>query len=721
MTKKKKKLGKVGSNLTKVVKQFIQGKSYKPQPLGELRRALGLPQQHEATLRGVLDHLIEEGDVDIVGKKYVASHRQADILTGVLRVHPRGFGFLQPDEASPYLQDIFIPKHLTQHAVDGDLVEVMVNPDSFSEKGPEGRVITILKRSRTHITGIIKHISRTEEIIAYVPLLGTRKRVIVETASDQEVQVGDRVIMEVLDWGSEASETTAKLSHHLGHISDPSCDIDAAIEEYELKDQFPSPVINAAKKYGTQVSQSEIKIREDLRDLECVTIDPNTAKDFDDALSLTKDSKGVYHLGVHIADVSHYVTMDSVLDKEASKRCNSTYFPNRCIPMLPYELSESLCSLKPNVNRLAATVFMDFDQNGTLIDYRITRSVIKSKKRFTYEQAKQVLDGELKSPHAKLLKLMTELCALLKKKRHDRGSIEFALPELVVVVDKDGAPYATDFVEYDITHRMVEEFMLKANETVAQHLCHMGKDITYRIHEEPSDDNMREFASLARTFGFQLPDEPTPDDLQQMFDRALDSPFGAYLSTGFIRRMRLASYSPKNIGHYGLALTHYCHFTSPIRRYVDLVIHRILFGEDHDLIHLENVALRSSEQERISSRAENSVNLLKKLRLLQGLDKVQPHYQFEAVVTQVKPFGFFFEVLDLMLEGFMHISEIEDDYYIYDESRSRLRGRATGTTYSPGTPVTVMLKDIDLILLQTQWDIVTTSGVRSRKKRRRKK
>lgn len=702
MQKRKRKPSKVQSNLDKVVRQYVQGKSFRPQELDELLQTLGLPYLHQKTLLDILDSLIDEGLIDKVNGKYVLSRRKADIVQGVLRVHPKGFGFLQPDSSSSFIQDIFIPKHLTMHAVDGDRVEVVVNPDVFSEKGPEGRVITILKRSRTHIAGIINNITRNGDIQAYVPLLGSRKRVHVEGQGE----VGDRVIMEVLNWGSNNEDTEARITHKIGHISDPSCDIEAAIEEFELRNHFPAAAIEEAQQFGTKIPQSEISNREDLRELECVTIDPKTAKDFDDALSLSKDKKGHYHLGVHIADVTYYVQQGGQLDIEAKKRCNSTYFPNFCLPMLPKELSENLCSLKPNVNRLAATVFMEFNQEGALIDYRITRSVIKSKKRFTYEDAKEVLDGKQKSIHSPLLKRMKELCLLLKRQRYLRGSIEFSLPELLVLVNEGGMPYATEYIDYDITHQMVEEFMLKANETVALHLSKQGKALAYRVHDEPSEDNLREFATLARTFGFSLPDEPSPKDLQKMFDEALNDPDGSYLATSFIRRMRMASYSPQNIGHYGLALTHYCHFTSPIRRYTDLVIHRILFEKEIEPMELDAITLRCSEQERISSRAESSVKLLKKLRFLEAHNREEPHFAYHAVVTQIKPFGFYFEVLDLMLEGFVHLSELDDDYYIYDESYSRLRGRSTKNIYQPGTPIDVMLKHIDLIFLETGWHIV---------------
>ena len=497
--------------------------------------------------------------------------------------------------------------------------------------------------------------------------------------------MGDRIVMEVLDWGSKETETLCRMSHHIGHISNPSCDVPAAIEEFGIRFDFPQRAVQEAQSVGTQVARKEIANREDLREIECFTIDPDTAKDYDDALSLTIDKKGQYELGVHIADVSHYVRSGTALDKEARLRCNSTYFPGVCIPMLPPELSDNLCSLKADVNRLTISVFISFDKEGNQLQYRIVRSVINSAKRFTYREAKQVLDGKKKSRHEPTLKKMVELCGLLKRKRYERGSIEFSIPEQIVLVDAQGVPQGLDYIEYDITHQMVEEFMLKANETVATHLNNLGKNLTYRIHDEPSEENLKDFSMLASAFGFDLSEIPTAKEMQKLLDEAMHTPYGQYLATSYIRRMRLAIYSPDNIGHYGLGLTHYCHFTSPIRRYVDLVVHRILFGESDDREGLEIIAADCSEQERISSKAESSVVLLKRLRYLKTLQEKEPQRQYEAVITRVKNFGFFFEVIELMLESFIHISDIGSDFYIFDEERMRLRGRREGQVFSPAT------------------------------------
>lgn len=642
------------------------------------------------------------------------------IAKGTMRIHPRGFGFLIPEDKEHFPRDIFVPPSLTKGAVNGDVVEVEADLSSLSsEKGPEGRVIAIIVRSRSHMAGIIIDAPKHGHTYAYAPLLGKDREIRIQKKSGQSVQIGDRIVIRVTDWGSASRECVGEMVEYIGHISDPTQDIASAIEEYELFDAFSTEALEEARDYGSKVTAKDIEKREDLRDLECFTIDPETARDFDDALSLRKDKKGHYFLGVHIADVSHYVRPGTALDKDALQRCNSTYFPGCVLPMLPHELSSHLCSLKPQVNRLAASVLMQFDETGELLDYRITRSVIRSQTRFSYPEALAVLEGKQKSKHKKTLSLMVELCHLLKKHRSLRGSIEFAVPSLKLEVDEEGVPLQIVVEPYDITHQLVEEFMLKANELVATDLANKGKPLTYRVHPEPSEDNMQEFIALARAYGFSLSSKPTSQELQQLFDEARESAFGSFLTISFIRAMRLATYSTQNIGHYGLGLEYYTHFTSPIRRYADLIVHRALFEKQKKDVDLEEVALRCSEQERLSARAENDVILLKKLRLLQGLLDGQPSRRFEANITQVKPVGFAFEVTKLMLEGFFPLRALEEDFFNFDERQLALVGLHSDKVYRCGDKITVAVHFIDFIVKEVQWTLLPTGGRRMKKSRRR--
>jgi ribonuclease R len=625
-----------------------------------------------------------------------------DVITGILRVHPRGFGFVQPTHSAEYPKEIFIPKHCIGGGVDGDTVEVAVDPNSNWERGPEGKVVEIIQRGRTHLAGIVHYAESKGNYLIYAPLLGTSKPISVR--SKKVWNVGDRVVVKISDWGTEEEETRGEIERFIGSIADPSLDIPAAIEEYDLPKEFSKAATDQAKAWGSSVSPRDMKGREDVTSLVTITIDPETAKDFDDALSLTKDSNG-YHLGVHIADVAHYVPAGSPLDEEATRRCNSTYFPGFCLPMLPHELSSELCSLRPDVIRLTASVFMDFDLDGHLQQYRIARTAIKSSKRFTYEEAKEVLDGKKKSPFAPLLHEMVDLCGLLKKRRSERGSIDFALADLVISVDEHGVPRGTHTVEYDITHQLVEEFMLKANEVVARHLAGKEKPVVFRIHEEPSPDNIEEFYTLARTLGFPLSGKPTTKELQELFAKAKETPFGKQLSVGFIRSMKLACYSEANVGHFGLALEYYCHFTSPIRRYIDLTIQRLLFEEQGPDTDVPKIALRCSERERVSFRAETSVKVLKKIRLLDAWRTEDPHATYDAVVTKVRPFGLAFEVEALALEGFLHISELENDYFLFHPQQGTLVGRSSGMVHRVGEALKVRVATTDLILLETKWEL----------------
>jgi ribonuclease R len=717
---KKSKKDKLFDNLIKTTSQFMSGRSFISLSLLDLIDKLRIPPQHRKLFLEVLNTLVKNGEATFKNNTYRWKGSHADTISGTVRMHPRGFGFVEPDEPTGLTGDIFIPKHLTQNAVDGDKVEVIINHESISEKGPEGKIMGILERGRTHIAGIIREIDHLGDVIAYVPLLGLSQRVIVDTATHTPVRIGDRIIMEVTDWGTKDTETQCRFSHYLGHIDDHKCDIPAAIEEYELRNDFPLATIEEAQNFGKIVRKKDMADREDFRDQECITIDPNTAKDFDDALTLTKDKKGHYHLGVHIADVTHYISPGTALDKEAQARCNSTYFPGYCLPMLPKELSNNLCSLKPNVNRLTVSVLMEIDKNGDLVDYRITRSVIRSCKRFTYEEAKKVLDKEKKSPHYALLKRMENLCFLLKNKRFERGSLDLSLPDLIVIVDEEGFPDRTEYVEYDITHQLVEEFMLKANEVVARHLTDEEHHVAYRVHETPPDENLKDFVNLARAFGFELPDAPTQDELQKFFNEAVESPYGQHLAACYIRRMRMAVYSPENIGHYGLSLTHYCHFTSPIRRYADILVHRTLFEQGLEQKPLELITTHCSEQERISARAENSVKLLKKLRLIKGINDHDPYYEYEAVITSVKQWGITIEILAYMMESFIHISEVGNDYFEFVEREMKLIGKRTKATYRSGDKVTVMLRHVDFITLESKWDLISDGPQQENKPKSRR-
>ena len=694
-------------NLLKATHEFIKGRHYSPQTKDSLVDRLNIHKDHLAIFEGVLHSLKDEGKIHVVEDKYHHAEEAQPRLTpgecmvrGTISVHPRGFGFI--NRPSPQ-EDVFIPKVHINGAVDGDLVDAIATTHPASEKGPEGRVVSIVQRRRQQIAGTVTA-CQGKTATVYSSLLGEIHPITCRLEPSQKVEVGDRVVLSVQSWGQKREPSECSLEKVLGHVSDPSVDIPFAIAESGIRQEFSEAVIEEAQSFGTRVRSLDIKGRVDLRELECVTIDPDTAKDFDDAISIEKIGTD-YRVGVHIADVSYYVKPGSAMDAEARLRCNSTYFPNTCIPMLPRELSENLCSLKPNVVRLTVSVFFTVSESGETTDWEVIRSVIKSQKRFTYREVKAILDGK-EDPHKPLLLAMVSVCERLKKRRSERGSVQLYVPELVIKVNEKGVPTGTDLVEYDITHQMVEECMLKANEIVAIHLGRMGKDVSYRIHEEPAEESLRDFSALVGSYGYTMPEAPTPQDIQKFFLEVEGTPQASYLAVCYIKSMRLACYSPDNIGHYGLSLEHYCHFTSPIRRYIDTIIHRLLFEEGPNREELSLICQEASEKERVSARAEGTVVTIKKLRLLDEQWRKKPKTAFEAVITRVKPFGVFFDITSLMLEGFLHVSELEDDYFLFNDRTSQLEGCDYGHTYGSGDRIFVQCDQVNILMQEASWTLV---------------
>ena len=662
----------------------------------------------------------------ITGKKRMTqqlprtnSESDQKIIEGVIHIHAKGFGFVTPSESTNFSEDVFIPKHLKKNAIDGDLVEIVVRPERKKDKGPEGYVLSVKKRVKELFVGTVWSLNSKGDYLVYVKSFGDGKLALVKKSKKLSYKVGDHLRLRVIDWAEEHQPALCKVEKKIGSLFDAAIDVKVAAKDFDIRSEWPASLLKEVEKLPDHVSKLDLENRLDLTGLETFTIDPKTAKDYDDALSLSKDKKG-YHLAVHIADVSHYVKQGSQLDKEARQRGNSTYFPGVCVPMLPEALSNHLCSLKEKEVRLSISVLIDFDKEGEVIDSKIEKAYIFSQKRFNYEEAKLILDQKKKSPHFSTLKLMEELCLILKKKRLERGSVDLILPEIVVQVDKKGVPYGVEVVEYDITHQLVEEFMLKANEIVAEHFIKKERQAIFRVHESPNPENLEEFYSFVRSLGFFLSSKPTQKEIQSLFVQAKESPHLERLSVAFVRSMKMAFYSDQNIGHFGLALENYCHFTSPIRRYSDLVIHRLLFNVA--ISDLKQVANTCSEKERISFKAESSVILMKKMRLLSSYHKEDPRRLYKGVVSRVKKFGFLFDVEPLQIEGLVHISELDDDYYHFDQKSQSLVGERFGNSFEVGMVFNFSLLSIDLITLECKWGLVRRSRLKKskREKSRRK-
>jgi ribonuclease R len=692
---------KVQENFALMILQHLHGKNYRPTLTQDLALRLAiLPELFTAFEECLTSLKSKDLLYQTLKGEWLSRHAdEKQFHEGIISFHPRGFAFVRLDKGPE--GDVFIPPSHTLNALPSD--HVLVEITGQDRKGPEGRVVQVIKRSENGLFGVIID-SVKDRATAFVPAF-SQHRINIELSDNEILETGERVMLKVLKWEQKEQEISCALIEKLGHINDPSLDTDIAIDEYGLRRDFPGAVLDEALAKGKKVSIKQIKERLDLRETLTLTIDPDTAKDFDDAISIIKKESG-FSLGVHIADVAHYVQANSSLDEEASKRSNSTYFPGYCLPMLPAELSNELCSLKPNVNRLTVSVLMEFNHEGALIKHEIVRSVIKSRKRLSYRQALAIIKGETKSPFFETLNWMVELCHLLKKQKAIRGSVEFSLPDASVICNQEGKPIRIDYVEYDITHQMIEEFMVKANEVVASHLDSKNKSLIFRVHEAPLIDDLKEFLQSAKNFGHQFSGQPTPQHLQQFFVAIQQAPYASQLATSYIRSMKLAQYSPENVGHYGLGLSHYCHFTSPIRRYSDLTVIRALFNEQQvDVEQLTKIAQNCSDAERQSAKAESSVSSLKKLRLLKEQIEENPQLAFEVILTKIRPFGISFDLQQFMFEGFIHISALGDDYFIFDEEALTLRGKSSQLLLQTGIKAKVKLLEVDLIHRECKWQL----------------
>ncbi len=698
--KSKKKLIQ---NLGSTVEGFILGRKYKPLTLEKIAEKLAIPNEYLCYLTIILENLLKKNKLVIRNKKYFKVNNDNNNFQCTLRLNQRGFGFAEIIDPPPdFKEDIFIPKSKINNAIDGDIVEVKAS-EKVTSKGPEGEVVNILKRGRSHLAGTVCHVDNVNYQVI-VPVLGPDK--IINITAKTKLEIGDRIVMNVNSWSSEESKIQATFSHKIGSIFKAKYDLIAAVEEFEIRNSFTKKVMDEALKLGSSVKKADLKDRVDLTDLTTITIDPKTARDFDDALSLTKTSKGEYKLGVHIADVSNYIKPDSSLDKEAYSRANSIYFPEKCIPMLPFELSNGLCSLRPNVIRLCISVLMILDKSGKLKSYEIVKSFIKSKKRFTYEEAFSILENKRKSSFAPLLKLMADLCELLKEQRFTRGSIDFSLPDCFIEIAEDGEPLSIQTVEYDISHQLVEEFMLKANEVVAKHLSDSNKQAIYRVHEKPKEDSLNEFLNITTQYGFRPLKNPTNKQLQELFAKVKLSPYYKDISIAFIKSMKLANYSASNIGHFGLSLDYYCHFTSPIRRYSDLIIHRLLFSKDTKIEKIDVIANHCSNQERKAMKAENSVKYLKKLRLLAKKHQNDPDFIFKATITKIKPFALYFDIPEYFMEDSVPLNELKQDYFVFHPKQNTLIGKYTNFKFRLSDTIYLQLDKVDLVSQRLKWKIL---------------
>lgn len=688
--------------------EHINSKGFRPVTEDELFKRLNIVAHHSSIFNEVIQKLVEDGSILIEASHQwiLPSHdREQNFVYGTLSLNPKGFGFvkIQRGESSLIGQEVFISKDNLYDALHQDEVCVLLTKQDH--RGWEGSIVRVVSRSQSTLYGFLTQFYPTKQTWqVHVPIMPEHQFIATQSLIDpSELCPGSRVSLNLLKAGDRYKASELSIIENLGHIDCAQDDIPFAMQEYGIRHEFPENCMEETRALGKRVKQTQLAKRKDLRDLDTITIDPETAKDFDDAISIEKLENGSIRLWVHIADVPSYVTPSSHLDLEARKRGNSTYFPSHCVPMLPTELSDELCSLKPNVLRLAITTEIDFDSSGQIIGHKIYRSVIRSNRRLSYEEAMKMIETPNSSLASNMLEMMNTLYEKRLSLRLTRGALQLALPEAKIYCREDGNPDYIKLIDYDRSHQLIEEFMVTTNEVIAQHLCENNLPGIFRVHEAPDDKAYESFQDLVYSYGFDFKVQNNPKELQNFFKEIQDKPYYPQVCVAYIRCMKLAIYHEENRGHFGLALNHYCHFTSPIRRYSDLLTMRSVLGEEQS-IDWSKEAMYLSETERRSGQAEQSVSSLKKWRLIK--QKFEGNARsFYGIVGKVLPFGVTFNLRDFFLEIFIPISELAPIYLHYDETSHFLYSKKNSFQIHAGDEVLLEIKELDLIRKEGRWSI----------------
>ncbi|HVQ41380.1 MAG TPA: ribonuclease R [Vicinamibacterales bacterium] len=681
-----------------------------PATAKELLHLLKVSHDDRTSFKRRLRALVQSGAlIEIRGNRFGLPDLM-NLVVGRISTNPRGFAFVDPEVPSDDLpKSIYIAGNNLNQAVHGDRVVVRVEHDR-EEGRAEGRIVRILERGMQRVVG---RYDVDERGLGFVIPFDRRLTMDLQVAKGDSrgAAGGDMVVAEITRWPTATRPALGRVQEVLGPIDAPGVDVAVIIHKYGLNDEHPEAVIAEAKRLGTVVRERDIQGRTDFRTWPTVTIDGEHARDFDDAISIDRLPNGNYWLGVHIADVSHYVTDDSALDADAYERSTSVYFPDRAVHMFPAELSTGLCSLNPHVDRLVQSCLMEIDRRtGAVVRYEIHDGVINSQERMTYTAVNAILTDRNPDTIARYLSLvpmferMHELFTILNARRRRRGSIDFDLRESEIVLDEAGLVEAIIASERNVAHRLIEEFMLLANETVAAHLENHRVPTLYRVHEDPDPAKVEVFEEFLSTLGYSLSrtaDAPEPQDFQKLIASIAGKPEERPIAFLMLRTMQKARYAPENLGHFGLAAEHYTHFTSPIRRYPDLVVHRSLRESRHgmsadrktELVEdLPDVARHTSERERRANDAERELVQWKKVRFM--TDKVGD--VFHGYITGVSAFGLFIELVEHFVEGMVHVSTMADDYYRFVERAHVLRGEKNGRVYRLGDRVEVQVIRVDL-------------------------
>lgn len=709
---------KGGAIIKDTIILFMKEKAYKPLLLEELMEELNIHKEQKKIFKKVMDEMETSGQIMRNRHKRYGIPEKMGYMTGTLIGHWKGYGFVDSVDAD--INSVFISPNMMKGALHRDFVLVKVKYEPTEEHKAEGEIVRILKRGLVEIVGTYE---KSKKHGFCVPD-DQRFHADIFIPGKQSIKAdnGHKIVCKITSWPENRRNPEGKIIEILGDPQQPETDMKAIIKKHQLSEIFPKKVLKEADLIPQDISEEEVNRRKDLRNLRMVTIDGADAKDLDDAVSIESLKEEVYRLGVHIADVAHYVRHGSNLDKEAHQRATSVYLVDRVIPMLPPQISNGICSLNPRVDRLALSVFMDINKEGKVLHHDIVESIICTNARMIYEDVSDIVEHNDEALIEKYQELaedffkMKELFHLLRLKREERGAIDFDFPESKVLLDEYGYPVDIVPEKRRTANRIIEEFMLVCNETVAEHFYWLKHPFVYRVHEDPDPERMMKFSQFVFNFGYTLKGKQSeihPKTLQLLLKEIAEKPEVKVINTMMLRSLKKARYTTEPLGHYGLAATYYSHFTSPIRRYPDLAIHRIIknhishqrsmeSSEEKKMIsRLEEMARHASEVERIAEEAEReSIDLKKAIFMLDRIGM-----EFKGLISSVTSFGIFIE-LDNSVEGLVRLSDMDDDYYQYDSDHLKLTGERTKKTYTIGDSVKVRVDDVNMMQREINFSLL---------------
>ena len=698
------------NNLEASILNLIGRRDAVPLDSLEIQRKLRLPPQRRLELQQRLRELEKTGRLARIKGDHFIQPREADLVAGRIRMNRQGKGFLQPDD--PAQKEITIPESATSTAFHEDRVLVRrdVSPKGLRPNAPAattGTVVRILERRRTRLVGTLQRSRQFLYVVPDEPRLPHDIYVPPPRQGQRPPVVGDKVVVKLREWQSRQTNPEGEIIEVLGTPNAPGVDMLSVLRQYALPGRFPKPALLEARAVGATVAPRDLQGRVDCRAHRVLTIDPDDAKDFDDAICLQRAGQNQWRLWVHIADVSHYVRPGSALDVEARERGNSTYLVDRVVPMLPEELSNELCSLKPGVDRLTKCVEFLLSADGRVLESKFYPAVIHSQRRLAYPEVLVLLRRKAAEPLEQMLHDAHELAQRIRRARFKAGALELGFPERKIRLDAAGRVTRIEQIENDVSHQLIEEFMLLANEAVATRLMTLRRPAVYRVHEAPDETRLEEYRAEVLSHNVPCGNLRHRPEVQRLLQKLSGLPIGPALKIGFLKSLGRARYAVQPLGHYGLSKPNYTHFTSPIRRYADLLVHRALF--EKALLPAQGLAQTAehlSTTERNSSDAERASKDVKLLAFLQGQLRSGRPPAYPALVTDVRNFGFFVDVPGLAMSGLVPLSTLADDFYVFDAARNQLVGRRTRHVIRLGGPVTVQVFRVDTFKKQADFRLV---------------